>query len=221
MNDITIMADEIDVEVIRIHNWFKNHRRKDWINGLLCRRCRFFRSPLNEQQHVRATYARPCLRYFSDMAEENSQRAQTPVTPSTTSDTSFASTSDQPNVPPPFTPAPIMPQSGAISIATPVPCHYQPQMSFQETPREVNRYQDYYYAHHYGHVYAAHYGGHEGVNYYSEDVCPMTQSWCWNGGALMSCAPQYPHEWQWNNTTGLLQSPSAEEAYPPEAGNWS
>ena len=45
---------------------------------MLCRRCRYFRSPLDEQQHLRDPFPRPCIRYFTNHVINIEPRPQEP-----------------------------------------------------------------------------------------------------------------------------------------------
>lgn len=44
-------------------NWFGNQRRRDFKAAKLCRHCRYFKAPIDEEKH--AVSQRPCVSYWS------------------------------------------------------------------------------------------------------------------------------------------------------------
>lgn len=46
-----------------LKNWFCNRRRRDFKEGKICRRCRFFKAPVSEEAH-NINGSRPCISYW-------------------------------------------------------------------------------------------------------------------------------------------------------------
>lgn len=47
----------------KLKNWFCNRRRRDFKEGKICRRCRFFKAPVSEEAHY-IDGSRPCISYW-------------------------------------------------------------------------------------------------------------------------------------------------------------
>lgn len=49
---------------VTFQNWFATQRAKDTCKNKLCRRCRFFKSPIDKLVHDQDWYSYPCVAYF-------------------------------------------------------------------------------------------------------------------------------------------------------------
>ncbi|XP_057367254.1 uncharacterized protein LOC130688293 [Daphnia carinata] len=59
------LCKDMNLPFQRVKNWFCNRRRRDSKSGKICRMCRFFQAPINEQAHLQDTDRRPCISYWS------------------------------------------------------------------------------------------------------------------------------------------------------------
>ncbi|KAI9563210.1 hypothetical protein GHT06_010668 [Daphnia sinensis] len=59
------LGKDMNIPFQRVKNWFCNRRRRDAKSGKICRMCRFFQAPINEQTHLQIAGHRPCISYWS------------------------------------------------------------------------------------------------------------------------------------------------------------
>ncbi|KAK4026024.1 hypothetical protein OUZ56_015050 [Daphnia magna] len=59
------LCKDMNLPFKRVTNWFCNRRRRDAKSGKICRKCRFFQAPINEQTHEQHVNRRPCISYWS------------------------------------------------------------------------------------------------------------------------------------------------------------
>ncbi|KAI9563334.1 hypothetical protein GHT06_010795 [Daphnia sinensis] len=84
------MALHCKVDAARVQNWFVSRRASDWRRGRLCRRCRYFKSPLaTEELHQLNPNSRHCVlltmpQYLQNVANQTGVTLACSTPPSTT-----------------------------------------------------------------------------------------------------------------------------------------
>ena len=54
-----------------MQNWFTSQRAKDARKHKLCKQCRFFKSPIDQDVHDQDSFSRPCVMYFMSQLPNN------------------------------------------------------------------------------------------------------------------------------------------------------
>lgn len=69
--EIGKISKKLQSEPLKIRNWFTSQRAKDARKHKLCKQCRFFKSPIDQDVHDQDSFSRPCVMYFMSQLPNN------------------------------------------------------------------------------------------------------------------------------------------------------